>query len=102
MITRRIIPNVVTFNALIDSFVKEGKLVEAKELYNEMMQEDYVRKAHCPKLTCCLERWERMGLHHSGTYNTLIRAHLGGSGLTTSVELIEEMKSVDSLQMLPP
>ncbi|CAN7058195.1 unnamed protein product [Brassica oleracea var. botrytis] len=26
------------------------------------------------------------------TYNTLIRAHLGGSGVVTSVELIEEMK----------
>ncbi|KAH0906219.1 hypothetical protein HID58_038046 [Brassica napus] len=32
-----ITPNVITFSALIDSFVKEGKLKEAKELYNEMI-----------------------------------------------------------------
>lgn len=37
MITRKITPDVITFSALIDIFVKEGKLLEAKELYKEMI-----------------------------------------------------------------
>ena len=37
MIRRDITPDVITFNALIDSLVKEGKFSEAQELYNEMI-----------------------------------------------------------------
>ncbi|CAA7016312.1 unnamed protein product [Microthlaspi erraticum] len=73
-------PNVKTYTVMIGGLCKKGSLSEADLLFR---------------------KWERMGLHR-GTYNTLIRAHLGGSGLTTSVELIEEMKTCGSLQMLPP
>ncbi|CDY39806.1 BnaA09g10580D [Brassica napus] len=38
MIKRKISPNVVTYSALVDAFVKNGKVLEAKELYEEMMR----------------------------------------------------------------
>ncbi|CAA7053872.1 unnamed protein product [Microthlaspi erraticum] len=38
MIEKKINPDVVTFNALIDAFVKEGKLLEAEKLYEEMIK----------------------------------------------------------------
>ncbi|KAG5375230.1 hypothetical protein IGI04_039826 [Brassica rapa subsp. trilocularis] len=200
---RGITPNVITFSALIDSFVKEGKLKEAKELYNEMiargidpdtitynsliyglcnekrlteanqMMDLMVSKGCDPSIVTysifingyckaklvddemvsigvppsvmtydilldglcdngeldkALEILDQMrkckmeldigSLSEAGilfrkmgedgiapndcTYNTLIRAHLRGSDIGTSVELIEEMKGVASLQMLPP
>ncbi|CAA7039193.1 unnamed protein product [Microthlaspi erraticum] len=68
-------PNVKTYTVMIAGLCKKGSLSEADLLFRKMGEDGIAP--------------------NSGTYNTLIRAHLGGSGLTTSVELIEEM------QMLP-
>ena len=65
-------PNVKTYTIMIGGLCKKGSLPEAGLLFKKL-EEDGIAPDGC-------------------TYNTLIRAHLGGSGVATSVELIEEMK----------
>ncbi|CAA7039164.1 unnamed protein product [Microthlaspi erraticum] len=69
-----------TFNALIDSFVKEGKLVEAKELYNEMIARG-------------LEIFRKLSLRglvaDTVTYSTLIQGFLQSGKLNVAKELFQ-------------
>ncbi|CAN6902022.1 unnamed protein product [Brassica oleracea] len=65
--------DVKTYTIMIAGLCKKGSLSEADMLFKKMGEEDGIAPNEC-------------------TYNTLIRAHLGGSGVVASVELIEEMK----------
>ncbi|KAK4595359.1 hypothetical protein RGQ29_013707 [Quercus rubra] len=38
MVQRKVMPNVHTFNILVDALCKEGKLTEAKEVFDVMIQ----------------------------------------------------------------
>ncbi|KAL0799248.1 hypothetical protein Bca101_054423 [Brassica carinata] len=59
MIERKINPNGVTFNALIDAFAKEGKLFEAEELYKEM-----TRRCICPTIVTYNSLINGFCMHH--------------------------------------
>ena len=49
----------------------------SKHKYTTMIGEHYVRKACCLKRTCCLGKWERVGLCQMiARTNTLILDHL--------------------------
>ncbi|KAJ4879246.1 Pentatricopeptide repeat-containing protein [Raphanus sativus] len=65
--------DVKTYTIMVGGLCKKGSLSEADMLFKKMGEEDGIAPNDC-------------------TYNTIIRAHLGGGGVATSVELIEEMK----------
>ena len=64
--------DIQSYNIMLSGLCKRSSLSEADALFRKMKEDGY----------------EPDGC----TYNTLIRAHLRGSDITTSVQLIEEMK----------
>ncbi|CAN6860722.1 unnamed protein product [Brassica oleracea] len=65
-------PDVKTYTIMIEGLCKKGSLSEAGMLFRKM-GDDGIAPNDC-------------------TFNTLIRAQLRGSDISTSIELIEEMK----------
>ncbi|XP_022546089.1 pentatricopeptide repeat-containing protein At3g22470, mitochondrial [Brassica rapa] len=91
MVSQGARPDIVTYRILLDGLCDNGELQEALDILEKMQKCKKGSLSEADKL------FRKMGEEDGTapsecTYNTLIRAHLGGSGVATSVELIEEMK----------
>ncbi|CAN7047199.1 unnamed protein product [Brassica oleracea var. botrytis] len=91
METKGIKVDVITYNTLIGSFCKAGRWDDGAQLLRDM-----ITRGITPDVFTfdALDRLfgERGIAPDDCTYNTIIRAHLGGGGVATSAEIIEEMK----------
>ncbi|CAF1931927.1 unnamed protein product [Brassica oleracea] len=91
METKGIKVDVITYNTLIGIFCKAGRWDDGTQLLRDM-----ITRGITPDVFTldALDRLfgERGIAPDDCTYDTIIRAHLGGGGVATSVELIEEMK----------
>ncbi|KAL0757679.1 hypothetical protein Bca101_095347 [Brassica carinata] len=107
-------PDIVTYGILLDGLCDNGELEEALGILEKMHKSkmdfdisiyNIIIHGMCNaskvddawNLFCSLPlKGVKIGedgiAPNSGTYNTLIRAHLRGSDISNSVELIEEMK----------
>ncbi|CAA7034179.1 unnamed protein product [Microthlaspi erraticum] len=86
MIERKINPDVVTFSALIDAFVKEGKLLEAEKLYEEMIKESLDEAKQMFALMVSKDC-----LPNVVTYSTLINGFCKCKRVEDAMELFREM-----------
>ncbi|CAN6902071.1 unnamed protein product [Brassica oleracea] len=118
MSLRGMIADTVTYSTLIQGFCQSRKLIVAKEVFQEMIDDAWdlfcslslkgvkrdiqsynimlsglFKRSSLSEADALFRKMKEDGYEPDGcTYNTLIRAHLRGSDITTSVQLIEEMK----------
>jgi pentatricopeptide repeat protein len=67
MAERKIMPDVRTFNILVDTFGKQGRLEEAKEVFDVMIRRDIepntIAYTYLIDDYCCKIEWMKLSKH---------------------------------------